>query len=205
MPPNFTTTTRSGIHVPTAANIGTDFATGLLQMANEADSANMIRSFKNVAIPGSESRTNVAYGLMPTPDRVQSLVLPTNGLIVIAYQAIASSSVSSAGKAAIFIGANQLKVGSLGGVPVVQEVTVGFTAGIASQLFTGGAGLLNSGGSGGAGAEVTTGQLIGEGTIAGGLAVAFAAAGTYDISVQTKSTSGSVTLSGRHLWAWTAF
>ena len=31
----------------------------------------------------------------------------------------------------------------------------------------------------------------------------FAAAGTYDISVQFKASSGSVTVKNRKLWVWT--
>src|ERR1700742_1010031 len=37
-------------------------------------------------IAGAETRSNAAYGLMPTPDRVQNIVQPVDGLIAIGYQ-----------------------------------------------------------------------------------------------------------------------
>ena len=54
---------------------------------------------------------------------------------------------------------------------------------------------------------VTTGQLIGAQALssigtAGGPMYIFAAAGTYKISVQYKSTSGNVKVKERQLWAW---
>jgi hypothetical protein len=50
--------------------------------------------------------------------------------------------------------------------------------------------------------DVTTGQLLGRNLAATlmGLAVVFAAAGTYDVSIQFKSASGSVTAKERKLW-----
>src|SRR4051812_26149246 len=45
-------------------------------------------------IATEESRTNVAYGKLPTPDQVSGVVLPPNGLIVVVYQALWKSSVA---------------------------------------------------------------------------------------------------------------
>jgi hypothetical protein len=54
--------------------------------------------------------------------------------------------------------------------------------------------------------DVTTGQLVGRVGASfpgGGQIVVFAAAGTYVVSVQFNSSSGSVTVAGRKLWVWT--
>src|SRR6266496_5146863 len=68
----------------------------------------IVRRGKSI-IATSESRTNAAYGLMPTPDCVQNVVMPTDGLIFISYQATWQQSVASAAFAAIFLNAVQLK------------------------------------------------------------------------------------------------
>jgi hypothetical protein len=61
--------------------------------------------------------------------------------------------------------------------------------------------------------DFTTGQVVGAGPqmsvsatspqLVGGPCYIFAAAGTYTVSVQFKSSSGSVTAKNRKLWAWT--
>jgi hypothetical protein len=61
------------------------------------------------------------------------------------------------------------------------------------------AGLVSVAGTGNT-TEVTTGQVVGVVGSWGGFAVVFAAAGTYDVSVQFKSSVGSVTVKNRHLW-----
>lgn len=60
-------------------------------------------------IATEESRENAAYGLMPTPDEV-TVTLPENGLIAVTFSAFWKESGAGAGaRAAIFVGANQLK------------------------------------------------------------------------------------------------
>lgn len=158
-------------------------------------------------IAAAEARVNTVYGLMPTPDVVTGLVLPTDGLIVVGYQALWQNSVASAGRAAIFIGPTQLKVapasGGAGGAPIIQEATGNATVNIDAALATD---IANNGLAGAAATanttEVTTGQAISRGSgNNGGPIYVFAAAGTYDVSVQFKSASGSVTAKNRHLWA----
>lgn len=196
-----------------------DFGTGW----NEVRTAPAPSSGKSI-IATSEARTNVAYGLLTTPDRVQGIVLPTDGLIAVAYQAQWQQSVAAAARAAIFIGSNQLKV---------QKNDTSAPTTTAAMMASGTAldGALNSYGGGLAGgdpntgytAPVTTGQAVGSmstGTYlasseVGGIAVTlalgaafgacyiFAAAGSYDISVMFKSSSGSVTVKNRSLWVWT--
>lgn len=154
-------------------------------------------------IATTESRTNVAYGTLGTADRVTGVVLPPDGLIVIAYQATWQSSVANAGNAAIFIGANQLAVANLGVAnTVLAAATTGSNANDDDPLATYWGGL--TGGTGvGSSSDVTTGQVVAMNISAGGVCHVFAAPGTYDVSVQFKSTSGSVTAKNRKLWVWT--
>jgi hypothetical protein len=161
-------------------------------------------------IATTESRSNVAYGTLTTPDQVSGLVLPTDGLIVVTYQATWQESVNGAARAAIFVGATQLKLAdSTAAAPVVQEASLACgTANIDKPLSSHTAGLSGPIGAPNAtvySGDVTTGQLVGL-TGAGGASGAvsvFAAAGTYTVSVQFKSTSGSVTAKNRKLWVWT--
>lgn len=189
-----------------------------------------------VNIATAESRTNTAYGLLTTPDRVQNVVLPTDGLICVGYQATWQESVNGAALASIFVGANQLKAASsalsapvtsrteasIGSGTTAKDVVLGsHQMGLASLMLD-----ANDAAAAYTG-DVTTGQVIGGGleigynfpttvkdgsnvnqtlttySIVGGPCFIFAAAGTYDISVQFKSTSGSVTVKNRRLWVWT--
>lgn len=182
-------------------------------------------------IATTESRTNTAYGTLATPDQVTGIVLPTDGLIFVMYQATWQASVSSAARAAIFIGSNQLKVQQINSGPVVQAAVGPGTTGLDTQLASFPFGL--AAGPGSTASDVTTGQVCGvapfvsgsafgaqyeigstqfdtasgtayaSGAPVGGPCTVFAAAGTYTISVQFKSTSGSVTAKNRKLWVWT--
>lgn len=172
-------------------------------------------------IPGSDSRTNTAYGTLPTPDRVPNIVLPTDGLIVVTYQAMWQESVANAARAAIFIGANQAKIQDTNsGAPAAQAAATAAAAVAARDrpLFTHGAGLASGAANASFTADVTTGQIVGgandavqevAGAVAtqttnlGGACILFAAAGTYDISVQFKASSGSVSAKDRKLSVWT--
>lgn len=158
-------------------------------------------------IATEESRTNTAYGLLTTPDRVRNVVLPTDGLIAISYQAMWKESVIDAARVAIFVGANQLKRPSTGTVPVVQDagMTGIGTANVYNLVAASHKGLVSAASSAGYTGDVTTGQIMGGATSAdqfGGPCYVFAAAGTYDISVQFKASSGSVTAKERKLRVW---
>lgn len=163
-----------------------------------------VRRGKSI-IATSEARTNTAYGLLTTPDRVSNLVLPTDGLIVIGFKAEWSESVIGAARAALFIGSNQLKVGSSAASPGVQET--GARTGNANTfnlLTTYGSGLSTVDSNTAYTGDVTTGQVVGQSTTGqAGPCFVFAAAGTYDITVQYKSSSGTVTAKNRKLWVWT--
>jgi len=148
-------------------------------------------------IPGAETRTNTAYGLMPTPDKVSSVVLPSNSKLVIAYEASWKESVSASARAAIFIGTNQLKYmdGSTTISPQPQETGSNY-GGANTFLLIGTYYLgLRSSGTGTYPGGSTTGQIIG----LGGSVETQVSPGTYDISVQFKSSSGVVTVQNRKL------
>lgn len=144
-------------------------------------------------IATEESRTNTEFGTLTTADEITGVVLPENGLIVVGYMALLKQSVSEAARAAIFVGANQLKRGA-GGAPAVQE-NLGISGIGFHNLEVGANGIVLQ--ANGAEAQVTTGMLNG-----GGCSI-FAAAGTYTISVRFKATSGSVTAKERKLWVYT--
>jgi len=161
-------------------------------------------------IATEEARTNVAYGLLTTPDQVSGIVMPTDGLICVAYRANWKNSVASAGRAAVFLGANQLqKTPQTTAAPTVQEASGNGSANVYRPLVSDPRwGLSQSDSSTAYTGDVTTGQLMqgynfSEGGQAGGAMLIFAAAGTYDVSVQFKSSSGSVTVKERKLWVWT--
>lgn len=161
-----------------------------------------VRRGKSI-IATSESRTSASYGLLSTPDRVQNVVLPTDGLIHIAYQALWKGPNTS--KAAIFLGSNQLKIASSGYAPQAAETAAATGSWWHPLVSAPGNGLVSTAGADpgqDTGSNVTTGQLIGHFGAAGGIAAVFAAAGTYDVSVQFKS-GGTVSVKERALRVWT--
>jgi hypothetical protein len=147
-------------------------------------------------IATEESRTNTAFGTLTTADEIKSVVLPENGLICVSYRAFVKSSVASAGTIALFVGSNQCK-NAIGG-----ESTSKSTSGTETSLFifkpaeneAGEPWLRTSG----AFTDATTGQIASDAFVP-----IFAAAGTYNISVQYKASSGSVTAKARKLWVYT--
>lgn len=174
-------------------------------------------------IATSEARTSTSYGLLTTPDRVSSLILPADGLIRVRYAATWQESVAGAARAAIFIGANQLKIANQAANAAITQAaaTAETTGAVDKPLISYWGGLVSLYGAGAAyGGDVTTGQAIGlygasqgisqeinggatqtgNPATVGGAVDIFAAAGTYDISIQFKSSSGSVTVKNRKLW-----
>lgn len=149
-------------------------------------------------IATSEGTGSAAYTTLTTPDRVTGLVLPTAGLLAVWYQATWAESVSAAAKAAIFIGANQLK-GAFSNALNLQEVGIGGTPNISEPLSTFPGGLTSFGASSGYPGDTTTGQVIAVSNN-GGPCYIFAAAGTYTVSVQFKASSGTVAVVNRRLY-----
>lgn len=153
------------------------------------------------SIATEETTTSTTFTTLTTPDQVASVVLPSNGLIFVAYQALAKNS-NVAGEAAIFLGANQLKV-QAGGGHASQKATISNTA--HRSLASCASGLKYSTESGGHVSDVTTGQIIGASATSAdcGACVLFAAAGTYTVSVKFLAAAGTTTVKERTLWVWT--
>jgi hypothetical protein len=184
-------------------DLGNQLAT--VNVAGGFNEGSNVRRGKSI-IAGAESRSSTSYGTLTTPDRVQNIVLETSGLLFVAFQARWQNSVTSAGRAAIFLGSNQLKQATNSGASaVVQEATGPTDAAEYLPLSSTPYGLDSIGGSGTnySTGDATTGQSISYAGSGGGIACIFAAAGTYTVAVQFKSTSGSVTVADRKLWVWT--
>jgi hypothetical protein len=186
--------------------------TTVAQQLGLNNAANIGRGVSVIAT--NESRSNVAYGTLTTPDQVANVVLPTNGLIKIRFQATWLESVALAARAAIFIGPTQLKrVAAVGAAPAVQEVNTqsAGTVGTGMAIGSGSGGLYSMAVNVAYPGDVTTGQVVGVpgGNDSLGIPVgwgpceAWAAAGTYTISIQWKASSGSVSALNRKLWVTT--
>lgn len=187
-------------------NVPAGFA-GAFTTATHIDDRRYRTSGKSM-VATEESRTAAAYGLLATPDRVRNIVLPTDGLIVVAYQAQWYETVDSAARAAIFIGANQLRGQQVNVGPVAQEAEPVGGANILQPLASSPRGLNSRSGAAATSVtlDVTSGQVVAydiSGDYGGGPAHIFAAAGIYDVSVQFKVSSGGVFVSSRKLWVWT--
>jgi hypothetical protein len=186
-----------------------NLSTAVAQQLGVTNVANTGRGKSIIA--ATESRTNVAYGTMTTPDQVTGIVLPTDGLIFIAFQGTWQNSVASAAGAAIFLGANEVKASTTGFAAPQTLINTGVGptgTGSDASLSSFPLGLISSNSTSYSG-DVTTGQIVGiYGTThlavaEGGPCAIFAAAGTYTVSVQFKASSGSVTVKNRKLWVWT--
>lgn len=162
--------------------------------------AHGIIAAKKSIIATEESRSSTSYGYLTTEDKVTGIVLPTDGLIVVAYQALWKA-LSNDGKAALFLDSDQLKQ-QAASAPVVQEALMGGSNNDTYRpLSSSSDGLVAGTDNTASGSDVATGQLVR--SLAGGVMHIFAAAGTYDIGVQFKTTGGtSVTAKERKLWVW---
>jgi hypothetical protein len=190
-------------------NIDGDNLTTATNQALGLNETGTVRRGKSI-IATEQSTTSTSYTTLTTPDRVQNVVLPTDGLIFVALQAMWKESVNAAARAAIFVGSDQLKVAASNTAnPAVQEAQCQMAADTYGNLVAYPAGL--SGGAAGTVAtgyvaDVTTGQAVGTAFAAGeafGFTTIFAAAGTYTISIQFKTSSGTLTAKNRKLWVWT--
>jgi hypothetical protein len=178
-------------------------------------------------IATEQNRENAAYGKLGTPDEVE-IVVPAHGLTLIWFTAQWKCSSTGNARAALFIGANQLKVASSKGVASTQAA-IDEPAGINPEIFrtltTCPVGLASYGGANATG-DVTTGQAVGfvpaggsygleiNGEIintntadiaaigfGGACAIFGLAAATYAFSVQFKSSAGNVKVKNRKLFA----
>jgi hypothetical protein len=191
------TTTRLKLPYPEESDNINEGATKIKELATKLDEI-AVASVAPTIIATEQERTNTAYGLLATPDEV-TVVLPTNGLIAVAYQASWSQSVSGAGRAEIFLESNSVDL-TTGGGPGSQ-IAATYAGTEFTALATNPLGLSSVNPSTYK-AYVTTGTFLGIEGKTGGPCYIFAAAGTYKVSVQFAATSGKVAAKERKLWAW---
>ena len=172
-------------------------------------------------VAASQTTSSTTYTTLSTPDQITGLVVPANGLIRVWYAATWQESVAGAARAAFFVGSSQLKTAALNisNSPVTQAAATGNTndAGSNQILASYPAGLLcpDIAGSGSYSGDVTTGMAAVStsaptielnGTVeqsilatpigfGGPCDIDNLSAGTYTVSVEFKTSSGSVTAS----------
>jgi hypothetical protein len=209
---------------PDAESLTTDMFVDSIVSALGLNDSEGVRRGKSI-IPAEEITSSAAYIKLATNDQVQ-VVLPTDGLIVVGFHAAWKVSSGAGARAAIFIGGDQLKTVRAGNAaPLTQAAAVdpsspqNYAALVASPP---GLVSIDSGGADYSG-PVTTGQtLAGVGAQGltqaamelggnviqvepnmGGLCPIFAAAGTHTVSVQFKTSAGTISVKDRKLWVWT--
>ncbi len=177
---------------------------------------------QRLELPGTDTTSSVSFTVMPNPDEVE-VTVPTGGLIQVGFQAQWQETVAAAGRAALFIGGNQLKAafftGGTSAASFQEADTQSGSANVPLSLASFPGGLVSVVTATPYTGDVTTGQAVGvtatgalryrAATVAvteaadtqGGLCTVFAAAGTYRISVRYRATSGSVSVAQRKLWA----
>jgi hypothetical protein len=146
-------------------------------------------------ITAEQSREGTSFATLSTADEIKNIVLPPNGLIQIFFVAKVKSSVSSAGQVTAFLGSNQILQSN--NAPVFAYTNSIEYASIGTS--PGGLQTVNN-----SAPWVTTGQTLGRSEAypgGGGPMTSFAAAGTYNLTIQYKASSGSVTAKERKLWA----
>lgn len=202
-----------------AGILATQLDAVLLEKIGVNGPGSQVRRGKAGPIAAAESRSSTSYGLLTTPDRVSNLVLPTDGLIFCLYQAAWNEAVAGQARAALFLGANQVKAADDGGTapvaggPKAGEALLNVAGLPIKPLYTSPQGLTTATGvTSYTGGDVTTGQIVGSNAVdvsaarptQPGICCIFAVGGTYTLAVQFKTIDGSaVTVRNRRLWAWT--
>lgn len=164
--------------------------------ANLAAESKPVTWYESKIIATEQSRESTSFGTLTTADEITGVVVPAGGIVVVRYKANVKSSVSGAGRVALFIGANQLKSNEIGGGPLNQEAA---TTATTFHAFTSSIWGI-TGSSIESGADVTTGQSLAAGSNGGRCEIHGLPAATYAISVQYKATSGTITAKERKLW-----
>lgn len=169
-----------------------------------------------------QSTTSGSYTYLTTPDQVTGIVLPTDGLLFVAYHATWKMPAGTSGLASIHLGTDALKTAVYSSAaPGAGQTAANFTGGAAgysvvatqpSGLFAQTATATSYGG------DVTTGQIVGagratapvvsptdetfvHGSVCGPI---FAAAGTYTVGVKFLSDGvNPLYVKNRKLWVWT--
>jgi hypothetical protein len=201
--------------------------TGSMTSANILDLRPRDRGKRNVGATDTVTSTTYALAGTTAPDQIKNIILPTDGLIAVAYQATWQESVADAALAAIHVGGTQVKMAATN-TTVGQETDTGSSATVNKDrpLFSTSAGLMSAlvesaptyggdsppqlvgglfitqGMTGEAGSNWGVyggGEIIGA---LGGPCYIFANAGTYDVDVRFKASSGNVVVKNRRLWVW---
>ena len=168
-----------------------------------------------------QSTTSTSFVTLTTPDQVASIVLPTDGLIFVAYRALWKlTGASNPANVQLFLGSNEVLSPFHDAAPQSVAASLANGSTLYGPLQTSPVGTGNAGGFTAAGSSggsdstyVTTGQYLGqkEGSAGhsgalGSPVVIEAAAGTYTISVRFKvnvTSGGTLFLKERKLWVWT--
>lgn len=193
-----------GIENANVANntLAADKLVSALREALGLNSTGVVRRGKSIAAT-EHTRASTSYGPLSgtsgvdATDEVRDVVLPTDGLIFVHYTALAKSSALNAGRAALFLN-DAVVVRPIGtGGFADSEAVFGSTANDYDFLTSiPNSGLLTIGGAGNQGRG--TSPLLADGPV-----LIEAAAGTYDVAVRWRATSGSVTAKERNLRVWT--
>jgi hypothetical protein len=166
-----------------------------LEATGIADNAKPFRWYTPSIVAGEQATNSSVYTPLLTPDEVPSVVLPTNGLIMVGYLAKWKSTSAGAGRAAIHLGSTQIKNTTIAAFQAAE------TSGTATQVLSSTSFGLNN--AEGEAAFTTTGQVLSPGAANGGATLIFAAAGTYNVRVLYKAESGEVKAKERKLWVAT--
>lgn len=160
-------------------------------------------------VVATQTITTTTYATMPTPNQA-TISVPVNGFICVLFKSTWSESVAGAARAAIFLGSNQAaRATQNNAAPVVQEADLGVAA-RASILTSYPLGLVSGASAVSYTGDLTTGMIVGlapdttdtSTTWGGPCCIWVGAAGTYTVSIRVKSTSGSVSFTDTHFWAW---
>jgi hypothetical protein len=204
------TTTHFGIKFAEESDTVRTFPTEVSEPgAKTIDERLWATALHSSVIATEQSRENVAYGLLATPDEV-TVTLPENGLLAVAFQGVWKESVQNGGRARIYLGAQPAVLATFNGnssatFPPIAKL--GAESSAFAPLSSCAGGLLSQLDEGaGYSGSTTTGQIIGQTNsttfLGGGPCYIFAEKGTYKVSVQFAATSGKVTVKERKLWAW---
>lgn len=155
-----------------------------------------------------QSTSSTSFVTLSTPDEITGVVVPSNGVIFLLYQAVCKSSVKNGGQVTIFLNSTEVKTAAPGfAAPAGVSIQLVSPANIFNPISSSPVGglarvepLTETGYTG----DVTTGQVFGvfpptPQTTPSGPCQIFVNEGTYNVSIKWKASSGSVTAKERRL------
>lgn len=161
---------------------------GLLNSENKISAVEtpLLTWYTPKVIATEQSTSSTSYTYLTSEDKIEGVVVPENGKVVVTYLAAWKSSVESAGRAALFAGSN-IVVGTRSqpeAVALTSFLALSTSFDATYQPLVSGASLTS---------VPTTGIAIPSVDV-------YLPAGTYTIGVKYRATSGSVTAKERKLW-----